>query len=38
MTFYDSKEKLAYMTGFGNEFQSCHPDYPGVIPQGQVSQ
>lgn len=24
------------MSGFGNEFSSCHPDYPDALPSGQV--
>jgi len=26
---------LKYLRGFGNEFESCHPDFPDALPQGQ---
>lgn len=33
----DGDNYLKYLTGFGNEFVSCHPDFPDALPQGQVS-
>jgi homogentisate 1,2-dioxygenase len=26
---------MKYLSGFGNEFSSCHPDFPDAIPVGQ---
>jgi len=28
---------LEYLSGFGNEFSSCHPKYPGALPIAQNS-
>ena len=36
-TPWKDEAKLQYFTGFGNEFASCHPDFPDALPQGQVS-
>ena len=30
-----SDKELNYLSGFGNEFASCHPEFPDALPQGQ---